>query len=41
MAVFREEDASAGQAVSRDVRLRQLVSRASGGQEKLQPRQPV
>ncbi|MBM3727591.1 MAG: exo-alpha-sialidase [Acidobacteria bacterium] len=35
LAVFREEDAIAGQAVSRDVRLRRLVSRASGGQEKL------
>ena len=31
MAVFREEDAAAGAAVSGAVRLRQLVSRGSGG----------
>jgi len=35
MATFREEDAAAGKAVSDAVRLRQLVSKASGGQEKL------
>ena len=34
MAAFREEDVSAGKPVSRDVRLRQLVSKATGGQEK-------
>jgi len=34
MATFREEDAAAGKAVSDAVRLRQLVSKASGGQEK-------
>ena len=34
MAAFREEDAAAGKAVSNAVRLRQLVSAASGGQEK-------
>jgi hypothetical protein len=31
MAVFREEDAAAGAAVSGAVKLRQLVSRGSGG----------
>jgi hypothetical protein len=34
MAVFREEDAAAGKVVSRDARLRQLVSKGSGGQVK-------
>ncbi|MDA0809160.1 MAG: serine hydrolase [Planctomycetota bacterium] len=34
MATFREEDVAAGKPVSDDVRLRQLVSEASGGQEK-------
>ena len=34
MAAFREEDAAAGKAVSAAVRLRQLVSAGSGGQEK-------
>jgi len=34
MATFREEDATAGNDVSGAVRLRQLVSQASGGQEK-------
>lgn len=34
MAAFREEDVAAGRDVSRGVHLRQLVSQASGGQEK-------
>ena len=34
VASFREEDAAAGREVSGAVRLRQLVSKASGGQEK-------
>jgi len=34
MTTFREEDAAAGRVVSNDVKLRQLVSKASGGQEK-------
>ncbi len=34
MATFREEDAAAGKETSKDVRLRQLVSKASGGKEK-------
>lgn len=34
LATFREEDAAAGKPTSKDVRLRQLVSQASGGQEK-------
>ena len=34
MATFREEDVAAGKPVSDAVRLRQLVSKASGGQEK-------
>lgn len=38
MATFAEQDASAGQAVSDAVRLRQIVSQASGGQEKEKPR---
>jgi hypothetical protein len=33
-ATFREEDAAAGKPVSASVRLRQLVSQGSGGQEK-------
>ena len=33
MAVFREEDVAAGKPVTNDVRLRQLVSRATGGRE--------
>jgi predicted neuraminidase len=37
MATFREEDAAAGRAVSGAVRLRQLVSKASGG---VQPEPP-
>lgn len=37
LATFREEDAAAGKPVSGDVRLRQLVSQASGGQEKPRP----
>lgn len=42
-ATFREEDAAAGRDVSGAVRLRQLVSEASGGQEKPKaaPKQPV
>ena len=36
MATFREEDAAAGEAVSDAVRLRQLVSEASGGLERPQ-----
>jgi len=39
MATFREEDVVAGKAVSKDVRLRQLVSQATGGQAK--PKTPV
>jgi len=34
LATFREEDAAAGKETSKDVRLRQLVSKASGGKEK-------
>ena len=34
MAVFREEDALIGKETSKSVRLRQLVAKASGGQEK-------
>ena len=34
MATFREEDVAAGKPVSDAVALRQLVSDASGGQEK-------
>lgn len=34
MATFREEDVAAGKPVSSDVKMRQLVSEASGGQEK-------
>ena len=34
MATFREEDVAAGKDVTGSVRLRQLVSNASGGQEK-------
>jgi hypothetical protein len=37
MAAFREEDVAAGQDVSHAVRLRQLVSQATGGQEKPKP----
>jgi len=37
VASFREEDAAAGREVSGAVRLRQLVSKASGGQEKPKP----
>jgi len=37
MATFREEDAAAAKEVSKDVRLRQLVSKASGGKEKVSP----
>jgi len=42
MATFREEDAAAGKDTSGAVRLRQLVSKASGGQEKRpSPAKPV
>lgn len=42
MASFREEDAAAGKGVSGAVRLRQLVNKASGGQEKRRsPTKPV
>ncbi len=34
MATFREQDVAAGKSVSDDVKLRQLVSEASGGREK-------
>ena len=34
MATFREEEVAAGKPVSNDVRLRQLVSKGTGGQEK-------
>jgi hypothetical protein len=34
VAAFREEDAAAGRPVTGAVQLRQLVSQASGGQEK-------
>lgn len=37
MASFREEDVAAGKDVSHAVRLRQLVSKATGGQEKPKP----
>jgi hypothetical protein len=37
MAEFREEDAAAGKAVSSEVRLRRVVSKASGGREKPRP----
>ena len=40
MATFREEDAAAGKAVSDAVRLRQLVSKASGGLERPKPEPP-
>ena len=36
-ATFREEDALSGEAVTDDVRLRQLVSQGSGGQEPAPP----
>lgn len=36
-AAFREEDAAAGQNVSGTVRLRQLISKGSGGQQKKKP----
>ncbi len=35
LAFFREEDVAAGKHVSADVRLRQLVSKATGGREKV------
>jgi predicted neuraminidase len=41
MATFREEDVAAGSDVSQAVRLRQLVSKASGGQEKVVTKEPV
>lgn len=42
MATFREEDAAAGKSVTDVVKLRQLVSEASGGEEKPRPKpQPV
>lgn len=41
LASFREEDVVAGKTVSADVRLRQLVSKASGGQEKALSKEPV
>ena len=34
MATFREQDVAAGEPLSDAVRLRQLVSQASGGREK-------
>lgn len=34
LATFREEDAAAGKETSKDVRLRQLVGKATGGKEK-------
>ena len=34
LATFREEDAAAGKETGKDVRLRQLVGKASGGKEK-------
>lgn len=37
MAAFREEDVAAGKPVSEDVKLRQLVSKASGGDKKPKP----
>jgi hypothetical protein len=37
MAAFLEEDVSAGRLVSSDARLRQIVSKATGGQEKPTP----
>jgi len=37
IATFREEDALAGKAVSGAVKLRQLVSKSTGGQEKTMP----
>ncbi|NBW96000.1 MAG: exo-alpha-sialidase [Planctomycetia bacterium] len=37
MATFREEDVAAGKNVSGDVKLRELVSKASGGLEKTAP----
>ena len=40
LAAFREEDAAAGRAVTDAVRLRQLVSEASGGVEPPQPEPP-
>lgn len=36
-ATFREEDVLAGHPVSKDLQLRQLISEASGGQEKPKP----
>ena len=36
-ATFREEDVLAGKPVSKDLQLRQLISEASGGQEKPKP----
>lgn len=41
LASFREEDVVAGKPVSADVRLRQLVSKASGGQEKALSKESV
>jgi sialidase-1 len=41
LATFREEDAAAGKETSKDVRLRQLVSKASGGKlKKAAPARP-
>jgi predicted neuraminidase len=40
LASFREEDAAAGKAVTDSVRLRQLVSAASGGLERPKPEPP-
>lgn len=37
MATFREEDVAAGKPVSKDVKLRQVVSKASGGMKKAKP----
>jgi photosystem II stability/assembly factor-like uncharacterized protein len=41
MATFREEDVAAGKDVSGAVRLRQLVSKASGGREKTPAKTPA
>ncbi len=41
MAAFREEDVSAGKAVSGAVQLRQLVSKASGGRKHAEVKHPV
>lgn len=40
MAVFREDDVASGRPVTSDVRLRQLVSKSTGGHEKVTPSPP-